>query len=97
MPVKASTTHSNGSFETVERKKVPSDRKGKHHDIVAQILHDVESLKSTSALRVPRSRLGKVKIEHLRAALTRAAAKEGMTLASRADDDFLYIWPADSR
>lgn len=96
MPVKTSrSAPSSGSFEAIDRKKVPHDRKGKHHEIVAQIMQDVESLKSTSALRIPRSRLGKAKIEHLRAALNRAAAKEGIALASRVDDHFIYIWPAD--
>lgn len=96
MPVKPSrSAQFNGSFEAIDRKNVPHDRKGKHHEIVAQIMQDVESLKSTSALRIPRSRLGGVKIEHLRAALNRAAGKAGIALASRVDDDFLYIWAAD--
>jgi hypothetical protein len=87
----------NGHFEAVDRREIPHDRKGKHHEIVAQIMQDVQTLKATSALRVPRSELGAVKIEHLRAALSRAAAKAGVALASRADDDFLYIWAASSR
>jgi hypothetical protein len=87
----------NGHFEAVDRRDIPHDRKGKHHEIVAQIMQDVQRLKSTSALRVPRSELGGVKIEHLRAALSRAAAKAGIALASRADDDFIYIWAANPR
>jgi hypothetical protein len=96
MPIKLSRSPQfDGNFEAIARREVPRDRKGKHHEIVTQILHDVRSLKPTSALRVPRSRLGDVKIEHVRAALGRAAAKAGLSLSSRADENFLYVWPAD--
>lgn len=93
MPVKSHNNGShNGHFEAVNRRDVPIDRKGKHHEIVGQIMQDLDGLAAKSALKIPRRQLGDTKIEHLRAALSRAAAKSGMSVASRVDENYLYVW-----
>ena len=93
MPVRSRKNGSrNGHFEAVNRRDVPSDRKGKHHEIVGQIMQDLVGLAARSALKIPLVRLGDTKIEHIRAALSRAAAKAGMTVASRVDETYLYVW-----
>ena len=64
-----------GRFESINRSDVPHTRKSKHHGIVEQILEEVVLLRGKKALKIPRAALGDAKIEHIRAALTRASAR----------------------
>ena len=82
-------------FESIARSAVPTNRKSKHHEIVERILREVDGLKSKRALRIPRSALGEAKIEHIRAALSRASAKSKIELATSADDKYFYVWRQD--
>lgn len=82
-------------FESIERSSVPTDRKSKHHQIVEKILREVDGLKTKRALRIPRSALGGVKIENIRAALSRASGKNKIELATSVDDDYFYVWRQD--
>jgi hypothetical protein len=79
-------------FESIERSAVPTSRKSKHYEIVEKILQDVGGLKGKRALRIPRTLLGEAKIEHIRAALSRAAAKSDINLATSADQKYFYVW-----
>lgn len=79
-------------FESVSRSAVPTSRKSKHHEIVEKILRELDGLKTKRALRIPRSALGNAKIEHIRAALSRASAKNKTDLATSVDDNYFYVW-----
>jgi hypothetical protein len=79
-------------FESIERGAVPTGRKSKHHNIVERILREVEDLRAKRALKIPRSALGSAKIEHIRAALSRASAKGEMELGTSVDDNYFYVW-----
>jgi hypothetical protein len=83
------------NFESIERSAVPTNRKSKHHQIVERILREVGGLKGKRALRIPRLALGDVKIEHIRAALSRASGKIEVELATSVDDNYLYVWRQD--
>lgn len=84
-------------FKTMIQADVPQGRNGKHKLIVTTILRDLDQLKEGSALKVPLSELaeGKAKV---RSALNRATRKNGHTVATASDGEFLYIWniPAKS-
>lgn len=82
-------------FESIDRMDVPHTRKSKHNDIVAKILEEVGELRSKKALKIPRSALGVAKIEHIRAALTRASGREKLQLATSSDDKYFYVWRED--
>jgi hypothetical protein len=82
-------------FESINRSAVPRNRKSKHHDIVERILEEVERLQGKKALKIPRSELASSKIEHVRAALSRASAKTNLNLATSADDNYFYVWRQD--
>ncbi len=79
-------------FESISRSAVPTNRKSKHHQIVEKILRELDGLKTKRALRIPRSALGNAKIEHIRAALSRASAKNKTDLATSVDDNYFYVW-----
>ena len=78
-------------FKTMEQASVPQGRKGKHQEIVAIILNDLDKLKEGSALKVPLGELAESK-EKVRSALNRATRKAGRDVATASDDSFLYVW-----
>jgi hypothetical protein len=71
--------------------EVPTGRNGKHREIVAQLLSDIEQLKMGNALKVPLAELPDTK-ENIRSALNRATREHGVTVATSSDSDHLYIW-----
>ena len=80
-----------GHFRTTARENVPTGRKGKHNEIVAAILKDLETLAQGQALKIPLRELPDVKV-NIRSALNRATRKGKLNVATAADDDFLYVW-----
>ena len=78
-------------FKTMEQASVPQGRKGKHQEIVAIILRDLDKLKNGSAIKVPLAELVGSK-EKVRSALNRATRKAGRTVATASDATFLYVW-----
>ena len=78
-------------FKTMEQASVPQGRKGKHRQIVAIILNDLDKLKSGSAIKVPLAELAESK-EKVRSALNRATRKAGISVATASDATFLYVW-----
>lgn len=79
------------NFKTMAQVDVPQGRNGKHKQIVAKILSDLDQLKGGAALRVPLAELAEGK-ERVRAALNRATRKGGRDVATATDADFLYVW-----
>ena len=82
-------------FEKIDRSAVPHTRRGKHRSIVEQILEELGGLREKSALKIPRARLGSARLEHIRAALNRASARQNLNLATSSDDEFFYVWRQD--
>lgn len=78
-------------FKTMIQTSVPQGRKGKHQQIVAIILRDLDKLKDGSAIKVPLAELAESK-EKVRSALNRATRKAGRTVATASDATFLYVW-----
>lgn len=78
-------------FNTTSRADVPTGRHGKHRDIVTQILNDLDGLGTGTALKIPLDELPDTKI-NIRSALNRATHKIGKSVATAADDGYLYVW-----
>jgi DNA helicase TIP49 (TBP-interacting protein) len=78
-------------FKTMAQVNVPQGRKGKHQEIVAIILSDLDKLQDGAAIKVPLAELAESK-EKVRSALNRATRKAGRTVATASDSSFLYIW-----
>jgi hypothetical protein len=79
------------NFKTMPQTAVPRGRNGKHKEIVAQILSDLDQLPAGVALKVPLSELEQSK-ENVRSALNRAIHKGNRNVATASDADFLYVW-----
>ncbi len=95
MPKDRKGNHSgNGKmhFGSVLRSDVPSGHKGKHRELVGQILEDLARLRVDAALRIPLERLNGEKIQNLRSALNREMHAQKITLATKSDDKYFYVW-----
>ncbi len=79
------------NFKTMLQADVPQGRKGKHKEIVAKILSDLDQIKDGSAFKVPLKDLAQSK-EKVRSALNRATRKTGRNVATASDSEFLYVW-----
>lgn len=79
------------SFTTADRSEVPTGRNGKHNSIVRKILDDLAGLNGDRCLKIPISELPDSKA-NIRSALNRAAHNLNKSVATRTDEEFLYIW-----
>jgi hypothetical protein len=89
--MRSQTGQTPAHFKTMAQISVPQGRKGKHQQIVATILSDLDKLDHGSAIKVPLAELVESK-EKVRSALNRATHKAGRTVATASDATFLYIW-----
>lgn len=87
----AEAKRSRRTFRTADRSEVPNGRNGKHKTVVTQILNDLEGLEKGRCLKIPFADLPDTKA-NIRSALNRAAHKLKKSLATQADEDYLYIW-----
>jgi len=83
-------------FENMRQRDVPQGRRGKHREIVAKILSDLDRLEKGAALKVPLAALTDTK-ERVRSALNRVTRKQGRSVATASDGRFLYIWNDTAR
>lgn len=79
------------TFKVAQRSSVPTGRNGKHKEVVTQILNDLEGLAGDQCLKIPLSELPDSKV-NIRSALNRATRKARLSVATAADDEFLYVW-----
>jgi hypothetical protein len=80
--------------EEPEVEKVPlsslrSRRRGRHHELMQQVLKELTQLSSDSALKVP---LGNFSAKDIRSAVFRVAASQNVEISSTSDDNSLYVW-----
>jgi hypothetical protein len=79
------------NFKTMSQSDVPQGRNGKHKSIVTKILSDLDQLDDGTALKVPLVALAESK-EKVRSALNRATRKNGRTVKTATDANYLYLW-----
>src|SRR5436305_10655602 len=79
-------------WQPVDRDSVPDGRKGRHHQLVADLMEDLRRLGSGSALRVPVADFAGESVAKVRAALNRATRKAGWQVTTRSDNEFFYAW-----
>lgn len=80
-----------GRFESISQDDLPQGRKGKHHDIVAQLLSDIEALEPGRALKIRVSELSDT-MSNVRSALNRACKQKSLEIATSSDDEYFYVW-----
>jgi hypothetical protein len=83
-------------FKNISKDDLPQGRKGKHHLVVAQLLHDIEALEPGRALKIPMSELSDT-MANVRSALNRATKQKDMEVETSSDDEHFYVWKTEPK
>lgn len=78
-------------FQSVRQNQVPRGRKGKHKEIIGEILRHLDRLPADAALKLSLASVPATKAQ-IRAALNRATHKTGLPVATSSDSTYLYMW-----
>jgi hypothetical protein len=78
-------------YRRVEISSLDRGRRGKHHDLIAGILAELETAQPGSALEIPLADL-EVELANLRSAIHRAAGSRGLPIETLADEKNFYVW-----
>jgi len=81
-----------GKYERVILTDIRRSRRGKHHDLVAGIFHDLESLPAGSAIKIPLAEVDGTTLVNLRSAVHRASTARGLGIETLSDEENFYIW-----
>ena len=79
-------------YERVTLADIRRNRRGKHHDLVAGIFQDLESLPKGSAIKIPLAEVDGTTLANLRSAVHRASASRGLGIVTLSDEENFYIW-----
>lgn len=79
------------TFRTADRSEVPTGRNGKHKLFVTTVINNLDGLEQGRCLKIPLSDLPDTKV-NIRSALNRATRKLNKPVATKADDEYLYVW-----
>lgn len=84
-----SITHPVEAVERVPLASLVRTRRGKHYELMMQVLKELAELPNESALKVP---LGNYSAKDLRSAVSRAASSQKIKISSTSDRENLYVW-----
>jgi hypothetical protein len=79
-------------FERVALGELRQGRRGKHHQLIADVLAGLASLPNAEALKIPIAQAKGVSLANLRAAISRAASSRGLRIATYSDRENFYVW-----
>jgi hypothetical protein len=79
-------------YRRVELSTLRKGRRGKHHDLVAGILGELEGVQPGSALEIPLADVNGIGLANLRSAVHRASVSAGMAIETVADEKNFYVW-----
>jgi hypothetical protein len=79
-------------YRRVEIADLDRKRRGKHHDLVQEIVNELKSAPAGAALEIPLADVGGIGLANLRSAVHRAATGEGLAIETLADEQNFYVW-----
>jgi hypothetical protein len=79
-------------FQRIALDDLRQGRRGKHHELITDVLADLRSLASGEAIKIPLAKLKGVSVANLRAAVSRAAGSHGLKIATYSDAENFYVW-----
>jgi hypothetical protein len=82
-------------YRRVEVDGLRKGRRGKHHELMQDILRELDVLSAGSAMEIPLSDAG-IGLANLRSAVHRAANARGLKIGTLADAKSFYVWKAKS-
>jgi hypothetical protein len=80
------------NYDRVVLASVRRNRRGKHHDLIEGVFHDLETLPVGSAIKIPLAKVDGITLANLRSAVHRASASRGFEIETLSDEDNFYIW-----
>jgi hypothetical protein len=86
--------NSRAKYERVVLADLRRSRRGKHHDLVAGIFQELESLPAGSAIKIPLAEVDGTTLANLRSAVHRASTSRGQGIETLSDEENFYIWKA---
>jgi hypothetical protein len=81
-------------YNRIDISSLRRGRRGKHYDLVQNILREFDLLQTGSALEIPLAGVGGIGLANLRSAVHRAAASKGLSIETQADEENFYLWKA---
>jgi len=79
-------------YRQVEVDALDKGRRGKHHDLVQGILHELKALAPESAMEIPLADVGGIGLANLRSAVHRASTSQGLEIGTLSDEKNFYVW-----
>jgi hypothetical protein len=79
-------------YERVLVTSLRKGRRGRHHDLVAGILEELEALPKGSAIKIPLAETDGVTLANLRSAMHRATTSRRIRAETSSDEKNFYIW-----
>ncbi len=80
-----------GNFETVAKSELPNGRRGKHHQMLVEVLEDLQQLAGGRAMRIPLADYPG-SVADIRSAIHRVTKKRNLEIATSSDDEYFYLW-----
>jgi hypothetical protein len=80
------------NYDRVVLASLRRNRRGKHHDLIEGVFHDLETLPVGSAIKIPLTKVDGITLANLRSAVHRASASRGLGIETLSDEDNFYIW-----
>jgi hypothetical protein len=79
-------------YEIISLAEFRQGRLGKHHELVENILRQLQDLPGEQALKIPLDSVDGVSKANLRSAIVRAAVSRAMHVSTYSDSDNFYVW-----
>jgi hypothetical protein len=83
-----------GKYRRVEVSSLDRGRRGKHHELVQEIVKELTLAEPDSALEIPLDDVGGIGLANLRSAVHRGASSAGLQIETLADETNFYVWKA---
>jgi hypothetical protein len=85
-------TRRSPKFEQISVASLRKGRRGKHHELVKEVLQDLETLPEGQAIKIPLANLAGVTLANLRSAVHRATTSRRLRVETSSDDHNFYLW-----
>ena len=79
-------------YESISLSELRQGRLSKHHELVENILRQLQDLPDEQALKIPLDSVNGLSKANLRAAIVRAASARAMPVSTYSDHDTFYVW-----
>jgi hypothetical protein len=84
-------------YNRVDITSLRQGRRGKHHDLVHGIIHELKLLPTGSALEIPLANVGGIGLANLRSAVHRAATSDSLSIETVVNEENFYVWKAAAK